>query len=99
MLKYSGQWEALSDRERLVLLAIAVKLPQTIGLEMKDCDILDITGLSETDFQRTISNLVAKDLVYVDSPGNTFCSWIAFKGDALTLSLMGEKKPLRTDPH
>ena len=99
MLKHTGQWEALSDRERLVLLAIAVELPQVSGLELKDRDILDNTGLSVTDFWETVRGLKAKDLVYVEPPENTSCNWMTLAGDALTYNLMGEKRPLRTDPH
>jgi len=89
MLKHDGQWVALSDRERLVMLAIAFELAQVKCLEVMAGDVRAASGLPGSDFTETLRGLETKDLVSVE---NDQWPMVGFAGDAVTTALVGRYK-------
>jgi hypothetical protein len=92
MLKYEGQWKALSERERLVLVALAFELPQVSGMEVRDYDIAIVSSLDGPTLHGVAVGLESKGLIKYDRPGgDTFCGFLSLAGDAFTTAL-GQNK-------
>lgn len=88
----NGLLQVLSERERLVLLALALKLMRASGNVARSLDVMELSGLDEEDFDKAVRALLFKGFVRSED-------WVTLKlaGDAVTL--MGERRLLRTDPH
>ena len=89
MLKSERQWWNLSDRERLVMLAIAFELTQVKCLEVMSDDVRSVSGLTERAFAQTVHILESKGLVSVTTDQWTM---VRFAGDAVTAALVGYHK-------
>lgn len=89
MLKNEGQWESLSETERLFLLAMAYQLPMVRGLDIIHWDILNITGFTREKMFEVAYQLEQKDLIRVQRAPLSFL----FMGDAVTSELCGSKIP------
>ncbi len=84
MLKHEGQWEALTDKERLFLIAMAYELPRISGLDVLHADIAYNAGLDKVEFARVAYTLESKGLIRVDG-GHPLM--FRFGGDAVTRCL------------
>ncbi len=93
MLKTIGEWEKLSEKERLVILAIALELIQVEGGQAKYMEVQRITGLNPEEFRLTILNLKKQGLLSVDSPNNMQCSFIKLEGEATCPLLIPARIP------
>ena len=89
MLKYKGQWQALTVEERLFLLAMAHELPQISGLEVRYTDVMANTGFDDAKLCEVAHSLERKDLIKVDGDPLMF----QFRGDAVTRPLCEGKLP------
>jgi hypothetical protein len=85
MLKQSGEWEKLPDRERLFLLALAIEIRQTSDSAIHHCDVKSKSGLDADDFFEALHSLQDKGLIACSNKA------IELAGDALTRELLGEK--------
>jgi hypothetical protein len=84
VLKYEGQWQALTAEERLFLLAMAHELPQVSGLGVRYDDVMSNAGFDFDKLCEVAYSLERKNLIKVDGGDPIF---FAFRGDAVTRSL------------
>jgi len=91
MLKYEGQWEGLTEQEKLVLLAVAIKIRDTDGITVGQDEVKRLSGLSEEDFWRAQESLEAQGFIEAHSSSTSAVSWFKPAGDSLTWDMLGPK--------
>jgi len=88
MLEKEGAWEALTDRERLVMLAISCELYQINPLAVHGEELANTAGLQWEDLQLALTDLEEKGLVRVETRQTVGRHWVSLTGDARVSALM-----------
>jgi hypothetical protein len=88
MFAKEGEWEALTDRERLVMVAISCELHQINPLAVDGEELVNTAGLKWEDLRLVLADLELKKLVRVEArqPDNRY--WISLVGEARVSQLM-----------
>ncbi len=86
MLRQRDDWENLSNEEKLVLLAVAHEIPNVNGFQVKDLDVMEISGLRPGSFWPVIWHLQHKGLLEVEEPDNMSCKLLNLAGEATVLN-------------
>jgi len=88
MLEKEGAWEALTDRERLVMLAVSCELYRVTSLAVHGEELADTAGLEWEELRLVLTDLEQKGFIRVEARQTVGHYWISLSGEARVSNLM-----------